>query len=304
LRALLLALLVPALMLLIVTDSLGRLGLLPWPVRTWLGYSGLLSLAVALCVLSYWRERRLAEWSLPGLGVAVAMLALGAGVHLLLFVVGLALTVVSVAAALHRPIWGRAWEKWLLVMLLAGTVLAAAPMWPPAGPPAAPANALQSALVAILYGPQSFVSVCGMFGIFSILIGRGLAPALGLRSGLVLAGTLAWVWTNIGDPAYALGMWTNSRALVHFMAALPVITLTLVVLAVLLARSERAQWLGFLVPMGAGLLAEAVVDLSVRPYASVGHTLTMAALYILPLVVALWVARPRSDQPALPLAAA
>jgi hypothetical protein len=284
----LLALIVPACLLLIGTHSLERLSLLSTSVRLWLQNFGLLAVSVALCVLSYWRERRLAEWSLPGLGVALVVLATGAGAHLLLFPVGVALTDAAVAAALRRPVLHWSWEAWLLMVLVAGTVLAAVPMWPPAGPPTAPADPAQMTLPAILRGPQVLVSVCGLFGIYAIMIGRGLSATIGLRASLVLVGTLSAVWTAIGDPAYALGLWTENRALIHFMEALSALTLTVTVLAVIAAPSDRALWLSFVLPIGAGLLTELVVDILVRPNASLTHSLSTASVYLLPLVVALW----------------
>jgi hypothetical protein len=264
------------------------------PLRWLIAHTGLLWLCVALCGLGYARERQLPVWSLPALGIALVMLLIGAGSKPAMVPWGALLVVVALAAVWQRPMAGRSWEFWLVALLPAGAVLFsfAVPYNP--GPAVEPSSGLVRLLLAALSLPQNAFLVTGLLGVFAAVFAWRLAPREGLRAALLPVGTLIYVWSGIGDPAYALGMWTESQALVVFMTLLPALTLVATTLAVAIAPSRRAQWAAILTPISAGLLTEIVVDLAVRPYASLGHSLLIGlGFYLLPLLLALWLcARP------------
>ncbi len=270
--------------------------------RFWIEQVGLLWLCAALCWLGYVREQRLAVWSFPALGIALVLLLMGASTVPLLFIWGALMVVIAFAAGLGRRLAGRSWEMWLVDLVVLGALTF--PLLVPADPrpPVPPANALAVAVTAALWVPQSALFVGAMFCLFSILFAWRLAPSAGLLAGLIPLGNLLFIWSVIGDPAYALGMWTDNRALVDFMGLLPALTFLVATLAVVVVRGRRARIVAYLLPIGAGLLTEAVVDLTLRPHATVGHALTTALLYTLPLLVALWLCARRPASPALPAA--
>jgi hypothetical protein len=267
-------------------------------VHLWIETFGLLWLCTALVAVGYALERRLAVWSLPALGLALYVLSVSAGTALVLFPLGALLVVVAFAAAFERPLAGRSWELWLVALVTIGAVIIPllVPISP--GPPVEPANALVRLFTAVLRLPQNALAVGGIFGVFSIVFAWRLAPRMGFLAGLLPVGNLLYVWHGIGDPAYALGMFTENRALVGFMELLAALTFVVVIIAVLSARGPRAQLAAFLLPIGAGLLTETVVDVTVRPHAALDHSLVVGLMfYLLPLVIALWMC---SRRPALP----
>jgi hypothetical protein len=288
----------------LLKDSGVLAALLPGETRWMFENFGLLYLCVGLCVLGYWRERRLAVGTFPALGIALAQLAAGVATAPLLFPVGLGLAVVVAAAATARRILGRSWEGWLLAVLIAGCLLAPLAISPNPGPPVAQANPVLRIFALLLAMPQAILFFASVLGLFPILIGGRLAPRAGTRAGLVVMGTLYWLWDGIGDPAYALGVWTDNQALVRLMELLPAVTLLFVVLAVMLAQGRRSILLAFLLPIGAGLFVEAAVDLAVRPYATLGHSLVISLIYLVPLAIALWLCGRRHSLALLPRAMA
>ncbi len=293
--------LVPALLMLvnasnILESSLGLSGALRWSLENY----GLLWVCAALCGLGYLQERRLALWSLPALGLALVVLVTGASSAPVLGVWGLLLVVVTLAAMRERPLAGRSWQLWLVGLVALGAVIFPLVVPSNPGPPVEPANSLVRFFQAALWVPQSAFFVTGMLGLFAMAFAWRLAPIFGLRAGLVPLGGLLWMWNGIGDPSYALGMWTDNQALVRFMGLLPSLSFVVLTLAVLAARGRRAQWVAFLLPLSAGLLTQLVVDLSVRPYATLSHRLMVSVFfYLLPLTAALWLcARGRAMPPA------
>ena len=104
---------------------------------------------------------------------------------------------------------------------------------------------------------------------------------------LVFVGSAFVIWDLVGDPEYALLLWTNNTAIELAVALHPsLFFLILVPIASLLTRSMKAHFASFLLPIAVGLVSAAAIADAVRPYVSFAHSLTMDTFGILlPLTI-------------------
>jgi len=100
-----------------------------------------------------------------------------------------------------------------------------------------------------------------------VAIGLPLARRDGLLAGLIVVAAEFVLVDGIFDPAYALGVWTSDSTIVTLVSVVPA-TFFLVVspIWVLLARSTRGRVWGLLLPVVIALVSAEIISGSVRPY--------------------------------------
>lgn len=200
----------------------------------WLGVGALLLVCALLCAAGYIRERRLATWTFPALGILLAYASL------LLF-----------------PSSGSG----------------------PSPEPITPLRQLVEHVSGILF----------LFSVLPALAGLLLARRTGVLAGLIVLGSAYVVWECVGDPEYALLLWTDERAIEMLAAIHPQVFFLIVApIAVLRLRSTKARIIGFLLPILTAFVSAAAIGNVVRPYNSFAPNVTFDVLYfLLPLAVLL-----------------
>ena len=126
-----------------------------------------------------------------------------------------------------------------------------------------------------------------MLSILPGIVGLFLAQRAGVRAALVFVGSAFVMWELIGDPEYALLLWTDDVTLEIVVAIHPhLFFLILVPITSLLARSTKAHFASFLLPIAVGLVSAAVIADAVKPYASFAHSVAVDTIGILlPLTI-------------------
>ncbi|NIP23451.1 MAG: hypothetical protein GWO38_06410 [Phycisphaerae bacterium] len=138
---------------------------------------------------------------------------------------------------------------------------------------------LQSSLFVIFYG------------IVPMLVGLFLAQRTGVLAGLVFIGVAYVFWESIGDPEYALLMYTNNTALVTFVSICPQLVFLIVVpIVVMRLFSTKTRIIGYLGPIIIAFVTTAGVSSAIRPYSSFAWIVGMDFLFIVvPLIIILGV---------------
>ena len=193
----------------------------------------------------------------------------------------------------HR--WFRAdpaWNNWMLLGLCAvlcgaGFVRARRfPTWsfPALGIVLALVSMWVSTSLPILAAP---VFLMTMLGVLPAVVGWMLARRVGVLAGLVFVGSAFVIWEMIGDPEYALLLWTDSQALEKVVSVHPPLFFLIVVpVVVMRLQTVKAHIAGFLLPIAAAFVSAAALGSTVRPYASFVHAVVFDSLFVLlPLAI-------------------
>ncbi len=244
-------------------------------------WAALLVLCTALVVAGFIRRRRLAAWSFPALGVMLAAVSLGAAVSPFVLLLWLAVVALLVLAWRGRTLPLAGWEAWLVGLLVGGCLLCL--FVARIGPAELGLGVLQG-LYRIGVAPVSFLALLSVpAAAAGVLLGR----RAGLLGVLVFVGSVAQVWEMVGDPEYALGMWTQSRALVTWVAMHPQLFLLVALpAAVLRLRSPRGRLVALLAFSGVAFVSAAALGAVVRPYSSLAPMLLFdAAFFLAPLAM-------------------
>jgi hypothetical protein len=201
----------------------------------------------------------------------------GASNYPLLLAVWLGIVAVLVA----KWLWSfRHWEVSLLGLLLIGGVLFLAL----AGTPAPESPTPYQEIVYFLTLPVFTLSI---LSILPGIVGLFLARRTGVLAALVFVGSAFVIWEAIGDPEYALLLWTDNAAIEMLVALHPsLFFLILTPIASLLTRSTKAHFASFLLPIAVGLVSAAAIADAVRPYPSFVHSVAVDFLAVLlPLTI-------------------
>ena len=234
-----------------------------------------------LCLAGFIRERRFPVWSFPALGVMLALVSMGAGVSLPILLVWIGIAGVTIYAGLRRKLPFLSWEAWLLSLLLLGAVLAPLTIDPNLRAP----TPYQQSMSFII----TLVTWLTLLSALPAAIGRLLARHANVLAGLVFVGSAYVIWDGIGDPAYALMLWTNNLIVVKVVSILPQVFFLIVVpILVLSAQSFKARVLSFLLPILIGFVSAAAIGSALRPYNSFFYSVVFDTLCILlPLAICL-----------------
>lgn len=263
--------------------------------------SGLIALCVLLIGAGLVRERRLAVWSFPALGVLLFPLSgillfvswwvrlpfideaspvwhAGPLVLLVALLTGIASFGVYHVYRQHRIRIPRlAWVLLGLVILvvIAGVITSTI----------ADRNPNKAAaLLAVLPSTMLWMGVI----LLPVAIGLPLARRNGLLAALVVVGAEFVLVDGFFDPGYALGVWTSNQAIVTLVSVIPAILFLVVSpIWVLLSRSTRGRVWGLLVPIFVGLVSVEIISGTVRPYYSDTWTWLMRAIGSAQFLVAL-----------------
>jgi hypothetical protein len=238
---------------------------------------GPLFCSLFLCIAGFIYERQLAIWSFPALGLLLAWMAIGVWESPLMLAVWLGIVAVLVA----RWLWSfKYWEVSLLGLLLIGSavllVLAGAVK-----------SEMPTPYQEIFYFLTLPISALSMLSILPGIVGLFLARRASVQAALVFVGSAYVMWEMIGDPEYALLLWTDDATL-EMLVALhpPLFFLILVPIASLLTRSTKAHFVSFLLPIAVGLVSAAAIADAVRPYASFANSVAVDTIGILlPLTI-------------------
>lgn len=247
-------------------------------------YLSTISTALLLCnlfllVTGFIYERRFPVWSFPALGILLAWVSLSAGNSFPLVAVWLGIVSVLVA----RWLWSfKYWEASLLGLLLLGLLLIFLfPMWDvPESPELTPTQQVLSFVTL----PMSALS---MLSILPGIVGLFLARRTGVLAALVFVGSAHVMWEMIGDPEYALLLYTDSQALELIVSLHPhVFFLILVPIATMFSSSTKAHWVAFLLPIATAFVSAAAIASSIIPHRSSVHSIAYDSLGILlPLAI-------------------
>lgn len=228
-----------------------------------------------LCMAGFIYERQLAIWSFPALGLLLAWMPIDSPLMLAVW-----LGIVAVLVA--RWLWSfKYWEVSLLGLLLIGSIVLLVLVLPPlvgVEELEKPTPYLPDWLTGLIFILSSLSILPGIVGLF-------LARRAGVQAALVFVGSAFVVWELVGDPEY--GLWTADAMIEMLVALHPhLFFLILTPIASLLARSMKARFASFLLPIAVGLVSAAAITSAVRPYASFVHSLTMDTIGILlPLTI-------------------
>ena len=256
--------------------------------------SGLIALCVLLIGAGLVRERRLAVWSFPALGIIligvwrwmpppfvdhtspfwqvappVLILAVPAAIG--------AFAVYHVYRQHRIRIPRLAWVLLGLVILvvIAGVITSTI------------ADRNPNKWTALLAMLPSTLWWMGMI-LLPVAIGLPLARRNGLSAALVVVGAEFVLVDGIFDPGYALGLWTSNQAIVTLVSVIPAVFFLVVSpIWVLLSRSTRGRVCGLLLPMFVGLVSAEIISGSVRPYYSDTWTWLMRAIGSAQFLIAL-----------------
>jgi hypothetical protein len=228
---------------------------------------GLLALCALLVAIGLLRERKLAVWSFPALGI------LFFGVWWL----ALPVTTFCVYQA-HKRKFPRSPRLNKMIVSLLGLVFAVDFFL----------------LVLNDYNSDRFFAVSAGLAAFSLWIsllllpvaaGLPLAQREGLLAGLFVVAAQFMPFTDIFDPSYALGIWTSNQALITAVEVIPALGfLVAVPIWVLRCRSTRGQVWGLLLPVFVTLVSSEAIYGAPRPhYAEIW---TVRAIGVLQFVTA------------------
>ena len=239
----------------------------------------LLCLCTLLCGVGFIHERRFPIWSFPALGIMLALVSMGAGSSLPLLIVWLGMVAVTIAGWRCSRVSGVRWEAWLLGLLLVGCVLSLLAV----NPDLEPLTPYQRAL-SILTAP---VSLLTMIGVLPAVIGLMLVRRANVLAGLVFVGSAFVTWEMIGDPEYALMMWTDNRAIETLVSLHPqLFFLVIVPVIVVRLQTVKARIAGFLLPTAMACLSADTLGSMIRPYDSLVHRIVFDfVLILLPLAI-------------------
>jgi len=122
-----------------------------------------------------------------------------------------------------------------------------------------------------------------------MLIGLYLARQSGILTGLIFVGVAYVFWEAIGDPEYALGIYTNNTALITFVSICPQLFFLLLVPVIMMSvSSTKARIAGYILPITAGLVITNGLSSVIRPYGSfVWQTSWDLVFILLPLFIIL-----------------
>jgi len=263
--------------------------------------SGLIALCVLLIGAGLVRERRLAVWSFPALGILLFPLSgillfvswwvrlpfideaspvwhAGPLILLVALLTGIASFAVYHVYRQHRIRIPRlAWVLLGLVILvvIAGVITSTI------------ADRNPNKWTALLAMLPSTLWWMGMI-LLPVAIGLPLARRNGLSAALVVVGAEFVLVDGIFDPGYALGLWTSNQAIVTLVSVIPAVFFLVVSpIWVLLSRSTRGRVCGLLLPMSVGLVSAEIISGSVRPYYSDTWTWLMRAIGSAQFLIAL-----------------
>lgn len=240
----------------------------------------LLFLCVLLCLIGFLHERRFPTWSFPALGIVLAHMSMRATTSLLLLIL---LWIGIVAVTIGEWRWHQVpvvqWEAWLLGLILVGSLLypLTVPYYP--GPPT-PYQRVLSTL-------RTLVAVLAILSVLPAIIGLLLARRASVLAGLVFVGSAFVMWEGMGDPEYALLMWTDNKTIEMVVSIHPQLFFLIVVpVLVMRLRSVKARIVGFLLPISIAFVSAAVIGSAVRPHSSFVHSIVFDLLLILlPLAI-------------------
>jgi len=247
-----------------------------------LAQGGLIAVCILLIIAGFVRERRLAVWSFPALGI---LLFPASGILLLvewwvrlpfveesnpiwhagpfiLLVVGLAaigaFAVYRVCSQQRTRIPRLAWVLLGLVVLVALADVAASTI----------ADRSPEKWRAVLVVLPSIVLKMGMI-LSPVAIGLLLARRNGLLAGLIVVAAQFVLVDWILDPGYALGVWTSNQTIVMMVYVIPVIFFLVVSpIWVLRSRFTRGRAWALILPVFVALVSVEIISGSVRPYYS------------------------------------
>jgi hypothetical protein len=251
-----------------------------------------------LCIAGFIYERQLAVWSFPALGLLLAWMAIGVWGSTLMLAVWLGIAAVLVA----RWLWSfKYWEVSLLGLLLIGSAVLLVLL-------GAMGTEVPTPYQKILELLRLPISALSLLNILPGIVGLFLARRADVRAALIFVGSAFVMWELVGDPEYALLVWTDA-ALEMIVALHPhLFFLILVPIASLLAGSTKARFASILLPIALGLVSAAAIADAVRPYPSFVHSLTVDTVaFLVPLTIfmILYVRRcnPSKNQPLSPVSA-
>ena len=250
-------------------------------------YVGLTPLCFVLCAIGFVRERRLAVWSFPALGILLALgmtsmanLAEGSGPTGRLLMLGLYSS---------GPAFAVRWlarQKGVGFVLLGLGALGMLLIF-----------GVFSLVILTNVGLIGIILMACLYSIVPLVLAGWLARQTGVLAGLVFVGAAFVMWDGIGDPAYALGIYTDNLALVKFVSICPQVFFLLITpILVMRLSSTRARILGYLVPLSVGLVITTAISAALRPYDLFAFAISRDFMfYLLPLliilVVCVWVGR-------------
>jgi len=250
-------------------------------LRGGFGQIGLIALCIALIIAGFVRERRVAVWSFPALGILISiasLLALSLGPLLLL--TGLAAIVALVVYQrrdVHIPRLGWVLLCLMILVSVAGGILSTI------------ANRGPDKWIGFPISLAASLAL-GCLVLLPVAIGLPLARRSGLFAGLAVATAEFVLVDGILDPDYALGLWTSNQTIVKMVSVIPAVFFLVVsVIWVLRSRSTRGQVLGLLLPAFIALVSAEVIGGTVRPYYSIDMWLTRgigAAQFLIAIALA------------------
>jgi hypothetical protein len=243
---------------------------------------GLIAVCILLTLTGIVRERRLAVWSFPALGILLfptsgILLLVDWWVHLpfveeanpiwhagpfilVLFVLAgiAAFALCRICSQQRTRIPRLAWVLLGLVILVAladvanSTIADRSPdKW--------------RAVLAVL--PP--IALKGVLILSPVAIGLPLARRNGLLAGLFVVAAEFVLLDAFFDPGYALGVWTSNQTIVKAVSVVPAIFFLVVSpIWLLCARSTRGRIWGLLLPVFIGLVSAEIISGSVHPYYS------------------------------------
>ncbi len=247
---------------------------------------GLLLFCMSLCTLGFFRRHRFPVWSLVSLGIVLEMVLFSASISPLEFLVGLGIVAWAIGAWFWPRIPHEQWERWLFGLLLAGTALFV--LFLSAGSPTTRPNG-GMLINALLQWPQRVLIFLTISGVVPGIVGLFLARRAGVLTGLVVVGAAYVVWDQIGDPDYALLMWTDNKMLVALVSTLPSLFFLIIVpVAVMRVYTIKARMVGFLFPICIAFASAVIVRFVIRPDKSFIEAVFFDLLFLLlPLTIAL-----------------
>ncbi len=257
-----------------------RTGLLPGVFGHALQRGGLVPLCVLIIGMGLVRERRIAVWSLPALGILLFPLS-----GILLFVswwarlpfideaspvwhTGPLIVLVALLTGIASFAVGRVYKQhWIRLPRLVWVLLGFVILVTVAGVITSTiADRSPNKWMALSVMLPSTLLLMGVI-LLPVAIGLLLAPRHGLLAGLIVVAAEFVLVDEIFDPAYALGIWTSSSTIVTLVSVIPAVFFLVVSpMWLLLSRSTRERAWALLLPVFVALVSGEIIGGSVRPY--------------------------------------
>ncbi len=258
---------------------------LPWSLfgtsfaRT-LAQGGLITVCTVLIVAGLVRERRIAAWSFPALGILLFPLS---GILLLVswwvrlpfvdeaspawhtgsLVLLLALLAGIASFAVCRVYRQQRIRIPRLIWVLLGFVILVAMS---SGITSTVADRSPNKLMALSVMLPFALLQMGVI-LLPVAIGLPLARRHGLLAGLIVVAAEFVLVDEIFDPAYALGIWTSNSTIVKLVSVIPAVFFLVVSpIWVLRSRSAGGRVAGLLLPPFVALVSGEIIGGIVRPY--------------------------------------